>query len=146
MMFRALPSPECSHCLRFPNLSTGTLTRSSTISSYLNMPSLPFTYKKTEALPSVSSALPVICPLVSLLPSPLPRRSQAHNKAPLDHRWGQADPAQAHPSPCVQPYQSKTSCLFSPDQLSETEPTSGALTDRLGSRASGFTRRGAGLA
>lgn len=43
MLLRALPSPECNLCLPFPNLPTGKLTRSRTISSYLNMPSLPFT-------------------------------------------------------------------------------------------------------
>lgn len=85
-----------------------------------------------------STSFSVFCPPTHLpshqfTPSPLPQRSQAHDKASLDHRWGQADPERAHPSPCIQPYQSKTSCLFSPDQLSETEPTSGALTDRLGS-------------
>lgn len=46
---------------------------------------------------SVFPALPAVCPLVNLLPSPLPQRSQAHHRASLDHRCGQADPKRAHP-------------------------------------------------
>lgn len=40
----------------------------------------------------------------------------------------------------------KPNCSFRSHQLSETEPASGALIERLGSRALGLTRRGAGLA